>query len=862
MEMIAHRHDRAIHKLERAVELRSAAACATLANLYSKGYCRRDPANASTSPVSPTGSMTMVTAASPSLSSSYNARPRMPVRSTSWNCQQQHRGHRSPDSLRATELYLRGLEFELDKPVEQHVSKRPRRAADESSSEEERAEGKYWNPQSALDLIIGVTDAHRFGVLQPPSAMSSASADSDDTLWHRSSRASSRVLSHPTIANLLSSIPTDSDAIAASTPTTHPSLSRSMSSSSGSRRAQSVSRSYTHPATTILEHGTQHNRKLSVTIAVHALYILALQAFASPCPQIPEIPTPDSSPLLIDSIIIAGSPSDVGDVPIPETETGKRLASTLFDLILRLAPITSGPIGIKEGDELVSRAQRRLDDIKDIERPGRDDWKLVKKKHPSKVESVEQIQGHTLLATTSATVGHEKERSDTTITPGTFARKNSKFHFADEEQEGTTSEYANAKEPYPSPPDTPPAASRANFGQLPALDTDAQNAQGFRSPPLASPLKPRYHALHSQSSSHLTIKHHERRRRDSLSSFQSSTTSILSRFKHDPAKLLLRRVESSTSICTVPPDFGATRLKAGDKGKGKAIDPHSLDSNGFAFGRGEISMRLPGPADRTAELERADQDDLKVGKSWLSRFFSVSGLTPVREKTSTRDAAKDRLEATLKRDQESQVVEYVMDWGDDEIPTEDEDENEDFRKPPSESEDGTHIESEIATAPAKPLPRSERPKSMERPALPRRHSSKQSLRNNRSFTLNDPTSDPTVASDSLLSPNSASSRSNRTRHRRHASSTSSLSSNHLSPLSAANPKHGRDGTSKKKSLNPVSIDPLLLELERSSRVGVRTVCQSCHKKGLNFPACRSCGKTYCSRVCRVGELHECVQSKP
>lgn len=80
----------------------------------------------------------------------------------------------------------------------------------------------------------------------------------------------------------------------------------------------------------------------------------------------------------------------------------------------------------------------------------------------------------------------------------------------------------------------------------------------------------------------------------------------------------------------------------------------------------------------------------------------------------------------------------------------------------------------------------------------------------------------------------------------HSSSTtpstpSSSSSAIPSPLANKSPKLIRE----------VGIDPLLLELERKSRVGVRTVCVTCGKKGLNFPACRN-GRTFCSRECRVG----------
>ncbi|GAA5952741.1 hypothetical protein JCM3765_002260 [Sporobolomyces pararoseus] len=921
MEMIAHRHDRAISKLEQAVERNSSAACATLANLYSKGYCRQDTHSPSVSPSS------SVSPPSAPTTTSTTSRPRMPARSTSWNCHHQHQGHRSAESLKAAELYLKGLEIELEKPVQSagggNAGKRGRRVREElSSSEEERAEGRYWTLQSTLDLIVGLTDAHRFGVLQPPStsepsasSVGSHSKESLDSLWIRSSKVSSRVLSHPTIAPLVSSLSTDPSlsTSTSSQPSSNggvpPSLSRSMSNSS--RRTQSVSRSYTHPVASIPEPGTQQNRKQQVTIAIHALYILALQAFSSPSlTSIPSgLPTPDSSPILIDETPIPFSPTESGGegnhLKEPKTETGKQLSSTLFNLILLLAnPQTNGPIGIKEGDELVNRAQRRLAAIRNEILPGEEDWRLAKKKKKTLLQTVEGGEESTLKGLKIPSSNrHGKERSDDTtsssmtVTPNSFnQRRNSKFHFATEEEGEEVEELSTTrnKDPYPSPPVTPPPSDHLQTKQLPNLDTSnlphsSGISDSLRSPPLASPLQPRYHSLHSRSTTHLSAQppQEHQRRRDSISSSYSRSPSILSRFKHDPSTKLLRRVESSTSVCTVPPDFGATRvLRMGDKGKGKVIDPDRLGMGSFEFGRGEIVAHQEG--DLVVE-------DRKVGKNWLSRFFSVSGSNPVRESSQNqkekekKGGVRDRLKEALKRDEEaSQSVEYIMDWGDEDVPTEDEEEEQERENArlrrqeeeysPTSSPPSPEPQYTKSTA-TSTIPTVEKKKNNDddtikispskvRPNLPRRQSSKTSLHSKRSFMLNDPTSAAATASsstDSLLSPHNTSSRSRRRsshHHRRNASSSSSSSTNnkYLSPLSAANPLPSTSPrTQHHHKKSPVSIDPLLLELERSSRVGVRTVCENCHKKGLNFPACRSCSKCFCSRDCRIGENHLCVQ---
>ncbi|GAA5980911.1 hypothetical protein JCM5350_004763 [Sporobolomyces pararoseus] len=910
MELIAHRHDRAISKLEQAVERNSSAACATLANLYSKGYCRQDAHSPSVSPSS------SVSPPSAPTTTSTNSRPRMPARSTSWNCHQHHQGHRSAESLKAAELYLKGLEIELEKPVQSlgggYSGKRGRKVRDDlSSSEEERAESKYWTLQSALDLIVGLTDAHRFGVLQPPSvfepsssSIGSHSKESLDSLWIRSSKVSSRVLSHPTISPLVSSLSTSTLSETSTNGGVPPSLSRSTSNSS--RRTQSVSRSYTHPVASIPEPGTQQNRKQQVTIAIHALYILALQAFSSsssPSPStrlasIPtsDLPTPDSSPILIDQT----------PIPLNEgvtEESGKQLASQLFNLISLIANRqTNGPIGIKEGDELVVRAERRLAGIKNESYPGEEDWKMVKKKKKMMTvqgeDSSSSLKG--LKIPPSGASRHGKDRSDDTtsssmtVTPSSFnQRRNSKFHFATEEEE--YEESTNTKQPYPSPPVTPPSSDHLEqTRQLPNLDTvnlnpseTSSNNDKIRSPPLASPLQPRYHSLHSRSTTHLSTQprqeREQRSRGDSFSSsFSTRSPSILSRFKHDPSTKLLRRVESSTSVCTVPPDFGATRvLRLGDKGKGKVIDPDQSGGVGsFEFGRGEMVTTQRQGQGQGQEREAVVVEDRKVGKNWLSRFFSVSGLNPVREGGGVRD----RLKEALKRDEEaSQNVEYIMDWGDDDEPTEDEEEEEEQQR-----ENALVESSPTSSSPPSPLSDLEPPstqfstststtnttKKLDsttikaspnkiRPNLPRRRSSKTSLHSKRSFMLNDPTSSPSFAAaassstDSLLSPHNNTSRSRR--HRRHPSSSSSSSNNNfLSPLSAANPLPSSPHTHHKKQHQPVSIDPLLLELEKSSKVGVRTICESCFKKGLNFPRCTSCSKCFCSRDCRVGEKHLCV----
>ncbi|KAK6907833.1 hypothetical protein I203_101834 [Kwoniella mangroviensis CBS 8507] len=52
-------------------------------------------------------------------------------------------------------------------------------------------------------------------------------------------------------------------------------------------------------------------------------------------------------------------------------------------------------------------------------------------------------------------------------------------------------------------------------------------------------------------------------------------------------------------------------------------------------------------------------------------------------------------------------------------------------------------------------------------------------------------------------------------------------------------------------INP--IDPELAKAELSSALTKHVICGVCEMQGVNFPECRRCGLTFCSRECRVGE---------
>lgn len=70
------------------------------------------------------------------------------------------------DSLAAAKLFIKGLEFELEKPVEASVEAVKIARYDESDAED-GAEGRFFNLERALDLIVGVSLAATSTVSRP-----------------------------------------------------------------------------------------------------------------------------------------------------------------------------------------------------------------------------------------------------------------------------------------------------------------------------------------------------------------------------------------------------------------------------------------------------------------------------------------------------------------------------------------------------------------------------------------------------------------------------------------------------------------------------------------------------------------------
>lgn len=64
------------------------------------------------------------------------------------------------DSIAAAKLFVKGLEFELAKPLEP-IAASPRPSMDDSDTED-GAEGRWFSLERALDLIVGVSSLRFF----------------------------------------------------------------------------------------------------------------------------------------------------------------------------------------------------------------------------------------------------------------------------------------------------------------------------------------------------------------------------------------------------------------------------------------------------------------------------------------------------------------------------------------------------------------------------------------------------------------------------------------------------------------------------------------------------------------------------
>ncbi|SCV68227.1 BQ2448_348 [Microbotryum intermedium] len=936
MDLIGHRHSQAVAKLQLAVKQSSSAACATLGTLLARGLMSEHQSqshpNHSTGSRSPVSSPPAISEGSFSKHSNSHSqshlhshhhhhhhhqihqtytdhhhhpgshpshsRPQLSSRALSHTPPTSH----NPDALAAAQLFLSGLEIELNKPVQpasrsKASTSKTKVPENESLSEDESAEGKYFSLERSLDLSVGLTDSYRYGIVCPPLDYDASVPASAKDLWSQGAAIAQRALAHPAIAT-----PSVSSQTNAPDTSKTPPLARS----------RSIARSYNHPST-VLPPAVAHphlslKAKLRLTITVHLLYLLALQTWV----------------------------------------TDKARAESYWQEIVNLGSNLHGGVGIKEGEEVVERARRRIAGIHRTEGPD-EDWHLAKAKkrgrgrggfgkvssgisdasksaatsargstrqtsgdavldmrmeaeavaqaraqaqeaegEPSSVSSAITIKGvpirkqsngsnspvlsssHGGLSRTLSRYGSTASSPMSTSVGGGRTPRPSKFHFA-----------PDLPTDYPSPPDTPGSSPKQHdedpleqqpsdlARSSPSLSTTVTTTEPesyFSEGPSPSSARSA-HTSHSAS-----ITNHRRfgskgpdegagprRRHRVISAGAASFASNISLPALNATSRLLARVGSSASICTLPSDFGSTTRK----GKGRAVEGPAINNHGVQA-RFSLPYRQSADAQTTEPSSRWNWSSLKAHSSRL-----LSSLSHGNE--GTGKSAMDALKQALQKDEDSAPP--LTYWGllEEEV-EETEHENEDGEVDgegegptpllDSDIDDiivgSSHIYERLSVmaGPAEAvIPRGEPSKEPESTAFeskisPKKvdhalHRVKAPGAANRSFV------DVTSACDDYPT-------SRPRLHSRKMSANGKPPSPEqggiVPPSALVAPKFGRLEHRSFSSPNlgggGDKMDPLLLELERRSRVGVRTVCATCGNKGLNYPTSRG-GRTYCSRDCRV-----------
>ncbi|KDE08494.1 hypothetical protein MVLG_01274 [Microbotryum lychnidis-dioicae p1A1 Lamole] len=926
MDIIGHRHSQAVAKLQLAVKQSSSAACATLGTLLARGL--RTEHQPHSHPHHPSSSRSPV-ASPPAVSGSSFFKTSLPhSHSHHHHHHQEHHAHtthhasharpklssralshtppttHNADALAAAQLFLSGLEIELNKPVQPASgSKVKRTTGTDSVSEDESAEGKYFSLERSLDLSVGLTDSYRFGVVCPPMYYDVSVPGSAKDLWSQGATIAQRALAHPAIAT--PSVSSQTKVVDTSKP---PQLARS----------RSVARSYNHPST-VLPPAVAHphlslKAKLRLTITVHLLYLLALQTWV----------------------------------------TDKARAESYWQEIVNLGSNLHGGVGIKEGEEVVERARRRLAGIHRTEGPD-EAWHLAKAKKrgrgrgsiskagagegevskstaTSACGSTRQTSGDAVLdmrmeveaaaqaeAQAQQAEGERSSVSSAITIKGVPTRKQSNgssspvlsssyggpswtlSRFGSSASFPMSTSVGGGRTPrpskflfapdlptdYPSPPDTPDsspkqhdedtlgqqASSVACSSPRPSLSTTLTTTEPesyFSEAPSPSSATSA-HTSHSESiADHRTSGSKgltnegatPRRRRRIVSAGAASFASNISLPALNATSRLLARVGSSASICTLPPDFGSMTRK----GKGRAVELPAINTHGV-----QASFSLP-------YRQSTDVDDARV--SVISRQWNWSSF----KTHSSRflgslhhghevygNSAVDALRHVLQKDDDSAPA--LTYWGLlEEEAEETEYKNADGQEDGEEGEGATLVlDSDIddivvgsshiyerSSAVAVHEEVIEREEADPEPESKVHESKISSKKIDNAFQR---AKAPGAANRSFVDVTSACDDYPTSRPRMHSRK---VSANGKPPL----PEHGgivppsalvapEFGRLEHRSFSSPNLgggndqmDPLLLELERRSRVGVRTVCATCGNKGLNYPTSRS-GSTYCSRECRV-----------
>ena len=847
-------------------------------SLLSRGL--RDPVQAAATATSPTfGSF------------------RQPERQPSWPIPAPAQQSQERDGLAAANLFVTGLSIELAKPVEPAV-RVPLRLAGEvaapsgatradvfsgnsgSESEEDGAEGTYFSLERTLDLVVGVrllllgsqevgrraadtslsrasqlTDSYRYGVLKPVDGMTSTSdpTDAAATLWARGAQVAEETLRHPMIREPTASSshpvvdsPTRSASVSSSpSPTSHiPGQIAFPTIRTASPRRATVERSYTHPSTSIPSATFVSPKKSQslpstilftpqikhrLTIEIHLLYLLALQKY-----------------------------------PVDRAQSER-----YWTEIITVASRTGGVVGTKEGNEIVAKASRRLQASTD---PTVDQsWKLSKRnKTTSNASSLRSVGSLDNLETrrgkgassgdalvdmwyerrhsedkgkgkgreTEDRIDEDGPEAESDYNASTVTLRPSRKEASTQSDETIRPSRASTSMRdvaelvasvkavvsiprsmpklskfhfattiyYPSPPDTPSPSPPTSI-TTPARETSPRRrTTAVRSPP------------ESPSRAHKGPLPQRLRRLSSTASFQAPTM-----------PRLLRRAESSASVSTLPPDFFSTKVRNPAARRDWRTSSQPTQS---PFGLPD-PMLLPSVRAKPqspAGWSSGFWHGVKSIRSTSSRV--ASSINPF--KPDPAPSAMAVLQRVLIKDEQSAGP--GMYWGDAsdaesaELLSVGDDGNATSTLEPQTIFEEPAIFAPVASGSGTTTSRKDLIKSESRPSLSQR----------RSFV--DVTS--STSSASALCPRVV-----------YTPPTPEKGSSftHTTSRSVSSP-------TLSKHRGQSDIDPLLLELERKSRVGVKTTCGACGKHGLNFPAIRS-GQTFCSRECRLGAREAAMAGK-
>ncbi|TKA53850.1 hypothetical protein B0A53_03640 [Rhodotorula sp. CCFEE 5036] len=797
LDLIAHKKSDAMTKLEASANLGSSTACSILANLLACGW--RDE---------------ILT-------------PPLP----------------SPPNLgSAAALFIRGLEIELLLPSAP-TNRETQHASDSTDDgDEQDLETASFNLERTLDLLIGIADSHRFGILHAPDTAcldqgtNSGAEPTNDGLWCASGRCCAAVLARADISKVLFDGP-DSSSIVDSW----------LRNGDGLHMGESVTNcSPGDPAYT-----------QRCAIAIVALYVLALQAWSS------SGPSTSSSP--------PGSP------PAEKAQVAQRYWHAIGKLAGQFT--AHGGLGNKAVDELVDRARYRLEATKRHDLGPSEPWRMAKKNGKAARSSMVSATGTRNGRSSSHQSPPESwkptspSRDPPTGSTHELARhqisrlvtqKPARFHFGSEDDlspvgrrlkpESVAPPRSRCRTPsdadagshalldrngashetFPdsSQPETPiqptspgpPAHFTPRPPAPPAAGTTSRQGRAVAVLPddAALPTPPEPKTTNGLAASGALP------RTTSIHSFRSSysTASALSSFRHNPMQRYLEgrlvRVPSNASICTAPPDFASpdSSLYRG-KGKGKArlLAPEGAEDTAEG-----TTTRLG------ATTGAHPSHDTASRKSWLSRFWHAdperSALDRHRSTAATRgggtrsQTALDHLRRTLDRHDAASAtaIDY---WGETEF-LEDDDEGVDevangfVAAVPPDAALARSTDGKNST-----LSRAQRlHENLERatPAAPPAFADRlRSTSGPRAFARTDPT-------QSNKAPSRGSSYDRNGGRRDHTTPAGSRE-RRLAPVDSQTspPKAPHLQQNAKQNAGvAVPMDPLLLELERHSRVGVRT----------------------------------------